>query len=387
MTLNVFQDLTPQGRNVAPTFPSAGGTARTPDPFSIQPDRDLFSADAAGPSDTDLAPAENLTQNQADTSPFELDLFPELVPAPQADADTDEPAAWNVDPRASENAADDPRAEDLPSPFEDDAPTTEELNQLEQRIQRDMEADPEDTRIREFREFSDRDCDEVTGACQQDLELLTARSNTGISTDITPSIKPREFDMSKVDSVREERLAHAPSRTWRDRQGNVLAEGKLHDYRNEQVYIKTLNGSLQSFEPRTFSDEDWCFVTAWWELPPECRFGDEPYQLRDFRLTTFTWTAAATCHKPLYFEEVQLERYGHSAGPLVQPILSGAHFFGNVAMLPYKMGLNPPNECQYSLGYYRPGDCAPWLLHGFPISTRGLKWQGLAMGAAIVLLP
>jgi hypothetical protein len=60
------------------------------------------------------------------------------------------------------------------------------------------------------------------------------------------------------------------------------------------------------------------------------------------------------CHKPLYFEEVQLERYGHTAGPVRQPFISGAHFFVNLAALPYKMAINPPHECQYALGYYRP---------------------------------
>jgi len=208
-----------------------------------------------------------------------------------------------------------------------------------------------------------------------------------MSIDITPSIKPRELDMAKVDEIREEKMAKSPSRTWRDRQGTVLAEGRLTDYRHGKIHIRTLNGTVRDFSPSSISDEDWCFVTSWWELPPECRFDDEPFQMRDFRLTTFTWTAPALCHKPLYFEEVQLERYGHSAGPIVQPILSGAHFFGSALMLPYQIGLNPPNECQYTLGYYRPGDCAPWLIHGYPITTRGLTWQGLAFGAAISLLP
>ena len=68
---------------------------------------------------------------------------------------------------------------------------------------------------------------------------------------------------------------------------------------------------------------------------------------------------------------MQLERYGHTRGPIVQPMVSGAHFFVNVALLPYKMGINPPNECQYPLGYYRPGSCAPWMLQPFPLSGRG----------------
>ena len=113
----------------------------------------------------------------------------------------------------------------------------------------------------------------------------------------------------------------------------------------------------------------------------------EEFKMRDFRMSTFTWVAAASCHKPLYFEQVGVERYGHSSGPIIQPVVSGVHFFGDIVMLPYNMGLQMPNECVYDLGYYRPGDCAPWLVPGFPLAPRGFKLQGMAMGAAIALLP
>ncbi len=52
------------------------------------------------------------------------------------------------------------------------------------------------------------------------------------------------------------------------------------------------------------------------DYPCECRLEGETYQPRRFASTTFTWTAAGYCHKPLYFEHWQLERYGHSYGPL-----------------------------------------------------------------------
>ncbi|KKL25969.1 hypothetical protein LCGC14_2399990, partial [marine sediment metagenome] len=102
--------------------------------------------------------------------------------------------------------------------------------------------------------------------------------------------------------------------------------------------------------------------------------------------TTFAWKASGLCHKPLYFEDVHLERYGHSHGPYIQPIISGAHFFLSVPILPYKMGLYPPNECMYTLGYYRPGSCAPYLLDPLPISIRAALAQGgVATGVAYLL--
>ncbi len=38
---------------------------------------------------------------------------------------------------------------------------------------------------------------------------------------------------------------------------------------------------------------------------------------------SYCWTAPSICHRPLYFEEPNLERYGHSAGCLLQPAISG----------------------------------------------------------------
>jgi hypothetical protein len=93
----------------------------------------------------------------------------------------------------------------------------------------------------------------------------------------------------------------------------------------------------------------------------------------------YLWKASGMCHKPLYFEQVQLERYGHDWGPVLQPIMSGAHFFGTIPILPYKMGLQTPQECVYTLGYYRPGSCAPYM-----ITQPGFTWRAAAFEAAAV---
>jgi hypothetical protein len=123
------------------------------------------------------------------------------------------------------------------------------------------------------------------------------------------------------------------------------------------------------------------------DFPCECEIGKETFAGRNWSCLTFNWTAAGTCHKPLYFEEPDLERYGHSWNPLVQPVISGAHFFATFPVLPYKMGLNPPQECMYSLGYYRPGNCAPYLLPPIPFSLRAAAVEAAAVGGAIAIIP
>jgi len=130
------------------------------------------------------------------------------------------------------------------------------------------------------------------------------------------------------------------------------------------------------------------------EAPPDCPLPQEAifpnYTVdvyhRNWACLTYTWKASALCHKPLYFEEMSVERYGHSWG-IAQPVVSGAHFFGSLALLPYQMGVHPPGECIYPLGYYRPGSCAPKMWYQAPLSLRGALAQGGAVTGLVFLLP
>jgi hypothetical protein len=122
------------------------------------------------------------------------------------------------------------------------------------------------------------------------------------------------------------------------------------------------------------------------DYPCECRLEGETYEPRRFATTMVTWKAAGYCHKPLYFEDWNLERYGHSHG-WADPIISGVHFFATLPVLPYKMGVELPWECVYPLGYYRPGDCAPWTCPAIPISGRGLALEAATVTGIVFLLP
>jgi hypothetical protein len=122
------------------------------------------------------------------------------------------------------------------------------------------------------------------------------------------------------------------------------------------------------------------------DYPCECRLEGETFQPRRFATTMMTWKAAGNCHKPLYFEDWNLERYGHSHGPL-DPVFSAAHFFVTLPVLPYKMGVELPWECVYPLGYYRPGSCAPWTVPAVPISCRGFAVEAATVTGLVFLLP
>ena len=123
------------------------------------------------------------------------------------------------------------------------------------------------------------------------------------------------------------------------------------------------------------------------DYPFDCALGQVQYQPRSWAQITYLWKAAGLCHKPLYFEQVQLERYGHSWSPVLQPLLCGAHFFGTLPLLPYKMGIETPNECVYTLGYYRPGSCAPYMIEAVPFTWRAVAFEGAAWTTGVLVFP
>ena len=122
-------------------------------------------------------------------------------------------------------------------------------------------------------------------------------------------------------------------------------------------------------------------------FPENCPLPEEDFHRKAPTPITFTWKASSLCHKPLYFEDVQLERYGHYCHPLLQPICSRVRFWLTIPCLPYLMGVNPPSECVYDLGYYRPGNCAPSMIEPIPISLRGGLYEAGAIVGVAALIP
>ncbi len=122
------------------------------------------------------------------------------------------------------------------------------------------------------------------------------------------------------------------------------------------------------------------FATACWE---EIETQAGPFAgARAWPLFTYQWNATCFCHRPLYFEEINLERYGYGCHPCLQPAASAAHFFATVPALPYCMAAECPGECIYTLRHYRPGSCPPWRHHypprdGLAALTEGGVWTGL----------
>jgi hypothetical protein len=224
-------------------------------------------------------------------------------------------------------------------------------------------------------------------SCQDFRNRIRDETIDTISLDISPPFRPDLFDPEDYQKQRQKFEARQSQRDWTTIEGVVLARGKLVDLAYENVVIETESGETRRLPMDRLSEGDLGYLADNWGLPKECLIEQVDYQPRAWTALTMTWKASNLCSKPRYFEEVNLERYGHTAGPWLQPVVSSAHFFANIAVTPYKMGIHPPNECQYALGYYRPGNCAPWILPPVPISARGALLQAGVMSGAIGLIP
>ncbi|MEC9097022.1 MAG: hypothetical protein VX776_10340, partial [Planctomycetota bacterium] len=217
-----------------------------------------------------------------------------------------------------------------------------------------------------------------TPDCEKASTLISAKPISDISLDISPSYKPN-LDQ-KPPKLQQE------VRQWRNRKGEVLAEGQLADYAYSNVHIQNSSGKLIALAISDLSVDDVCYIADAWGFPKQCRIDNTPYQERAWESLDFHWQASALVHKPIYFEDAQLERHGHTLGPWLQPMRSGAHFFTNIAVLPYHMGIHPWNECQYALGYHRPGTNAPRVKLAFPISKKAVLIQaGSILGGAFII--
>ncbi|MDG2469401.1 MAG: hypothetical protein P8M80_09000 [Pirellulaceae bacterium] len=106
----------------------------------------------------------------------------------------------------------------------------------------------------------------------------------------------------------------------------------------------------------------------------------------DIRWQQLGATAASVPGRPLYWEEVNLERHGTSIG-IFQPALSAGRFFGAVPLLPYKINRQSPDSLVESASPYPAGLPAPWVRETEPLSLRPSATELLSIGAAILIIP
>jgi hypothetical protein len=123
------------------------------------------------------------------------------------------------------------------------------------------------------------------------------------------------------------------------------------------------------------------------DCPKEISLAEGPFQARSFAPSLYTWEASNICYNPLYFEDPQLERYGHTYPFFVQPFVSIGRFTVQAAGLPYQMTINPVCSAVYPLGFFRPGECAPKLIYQIPLNAEAALVEAGSIAGVYFLFP
>lgn len=271
------------------------------------------------------------------------------------------------------------RQEDrAPSPFQD-------ANRAD--ASRSSDSLPKDSPFRKPLDVERSTKEKQPENCDPLREKARASQIEAISLDVSPTFAVGVNDRGSEETKRKSFAEKAPLRPWNDHTGQFIVDAKLIDLEHDAAVVQTASGGTQHIPLSRLSDPDLVYVSEAWGLPVRCGIHASPDAPRSFIPSTVQWKASGICHHPLYFEELQLERYGHEVGPVLQPVLSSAVFFGNVLMLPYHVGMNPPWECQYALGHERPGNCMPWTMETIPYSEPGTFLQAAAITSAVFILP
>lgn len=358
------------------------------------------------PSPNESTPAESTQaeSTQAQSNPAESVLEP--APQPSFDLPAQNPESKLRDHLRNQRPDDpnpDRNVEELPEPqngmsLEDDENPFEGLDRNNDAWETDRDRDDKDR----FDSGDDADSSDDDGranvadddlrapsatACADFRERIASQTIDQVSLDISPPYRPDEIDLEKYRELKQEFDEKQAFRDWRNIDGSSIATGRLRDLAYEKAVIETNSGTLEELQLNRLSESDIAYIAENWGLPSECLLEQAEAIPRNWVMTTMTWKASNVCHTPLYFQDVNLERYGHTHGPVLEPLVQTAHFFGNVIVLPYKMGVHSPHECQYPLGYYRPGNCAPWIKQPVPISAKGALTQAVTMSGLFWLVP
>ncbi len=216
-----------------------------------------------------------------------------------------------------------------------------------------------------------------------------------VSPESTP-VEPEPVYAPKIELVEPTPLP-PPRLAYQPRQNlpGTEAEGeRLTDRlkKNPRSYQSIGEKSLSVLPPATSSDGQETLLPE-----PQARkrleqIPVEVHQLGVGRRWTdqvFAWEAPAFYYHPLYFEEEQLERYGNEI-PVIQPVVSGMHFFLTIPTLPYQTHIEGNGLfCSeiYDLGYDRPGECVPYYKRRLPFSFTGALAEGAAVTGLVFVIP
>jgi len=128
------------------------------------------------------------------------------------------------------------------------------------------------------------------------------------------------------------------------------------------------------------------------EVPERIVFPNDPvistetYQGRRFYPMRLEVAPYYLCHGRLYFQQINLERYGWDLG-VFAPLISGTKFLYDFVTLPYHLATEPCRRFEYNTGWCLPGDPVPLLLYPLHVSPTGFVAEVGTILALVAIFP
>jgi len=98
-------------------------------------------------------------------------------------------------------------------------------------------------------------------------------------------------------------------------------------------------------------------------------------------------SSSTSWHQPLYFADTNLERYGTSKYPRIQPLCSAAHFSASAIALPYQMATQHPGRTYRYSHPYEAGRYGYYQRTLQPLDGQASLVQSAAVVGLIIALP
>jgi hypothetical protein len=209
-----------------------------------------------------------------------------------------------------------------------------------------------------------------TGATQDEKEIrlrekvLNASEDASVKEDVTKTSESKLDSVNSKDSDAPASVKPAP------------------ETKREPISLPILVVPNTAAKPGSGAMPD-DMVSGRLPAPVPLPFGTDRHGI--WSLERKTWLAPVYCHQPTYFHDSMLEEHGHERCPSLQPLISGARFYSQLAFLPYLSYLNPPLQDSYSTGHFRPGTAAPCIRQRAPYDPGAMRLQLLTTGTAVLI--
>jgi hypothetical protein len=122
------------------------------------------------------------------------------------------------------------------------------------------------------------------------------------------------------------------------------------------------------------------------EFPEEAPLSLEKYLARNWPCSSLIVEPQYVFYGRMYFEDYNSERYGWDLG-FIQPFVSAALFYKDLALLPYHFGSDPCRTYECSAGYCLPGDSVPYLCYPPELSVTGAVTEAVVIGGLLAIFP